>query len=349
MLSQKNRSLAIKILIILVAYGFIVYKIREAYTTSFTEPLNISHPFTPFFFILLFILMIINWALEAIKWQTLVQPFQKIKFIYSFQSVLAGITIGLLTPKRIGDIGGRCLMLKKGNRQKGMFGFIVNSIIQTGVTTFFGFLALLLFFHYSLHFSDKQYFILLFSAIFILSVTTWIISHLSGFMRLIQKIPFINFKESNLNFTDQFKTRTILKIFSLGVLRYMVFTIQFLILLRLFGIHLSTLTVFMGVGLTYFLMTFIPLSSIAELGVRGSVAVFIFGMFSPATASILLATFSLWIINLAVPAAIGSIIIYRSENFNFNKRPLINIFSRLKSAKKLTLIPVRSNKDLTRE
>ncbi|MFA6401838.1 MAG: hypothetical protein WCX31_09470 [Salinivirgaceae bacterium] len=58
-------------------------------------------------------------------------------------------------------------------------------------------------------------------------------------------------------------------------------------------------------------MTFIPTFALAELGVRGSVAVLVIGTLSPLSSAIIAASVLLWIINLALPALVGAQFLYR--------------------------------------
>ena len=57
--------------------------------------------------IICLVLMIMNWGLEALKWQVLVKSTQPLNFIQAFGSVLAGLATGLITPNRIGNFIGR--------------------------------------------------------------------------------------------------------------------------------------------------------------------------------------------------------------------------------------------------
>ena len=51
--------------------------------------------------------MLVNWSLEAYKWGALVDRFQSLSFSKKLISVLMGLSIGFLTPNRIGDYAGR--------------------------------------------------------------------------------------------------------------------------------------------------------------------------------------------------------------------------------------------------
>ena len=69
------------------------------------------------------------------------------------------------------------------------------------------------------------------------------------------------------------------------------------------------------IALTFFTMAVIPTVALTELGVRGSVALYFLSQVSENTSGIVTATFVLWIINLALPAIIGSIFVFSANIF----------------------------------
>ena len=56
-------------------------------------------------------------------------------------------------------------------------------------------------------------------------------------------------------------------------------------------------------------LAIVPTIALAELGVRGKISIFLFGVFSPNTLGIVLTASSIWLINLVVPALAGSLFI----------------------------------------
>ena len=74
-----------------------------------------------------------------------------------------------------------------------------------------------------------------------------------------------------------------------------------------------------GIGKTLYTteltMTIIPTIALTELGVRGSVALYFIGLISSNDIGIVTASFTLWFINLAIPAIIGSAFVLRMNIF----------------------------------
>jgi hypothetical protein len=62
-------------------------------------------------------------------------------------------------------------------------------------------------------------------------------------------------------------------------------------------------------------MAIIPTFAIAELGLKGKVALLVTGLFSANKAGIFFATASIWFINLVIPAILGSILILGLRKF----------------------------------
>ena len=107
---------------------------------------------------------------------------------------------------------------------------------------------------------------------------------------------------------DRFGSSLLARVLLLSVLRYAVFTVQFLVLLMVFA-DLTITEALFAIPVAFLVSTLIPTVMLTELGVRGSVAV---ALISPQLAQdrgVFLASTALWLVNIAVPALAGSIIL----------------------------------------
>src|SRR4030095_12529578 len=95
-------------------------------------------------FILVFVLMFVNWSLEALKWKISVQNVQPISFFRSLKAIFSGVSFSVTTPNRTGEDLGRVLYMDDGNRLRVISLTILGSISQLIVTILFGFLGLLI-------------------------------------------------------------------------------------------------------------------------------------------------------------------------------------------------------------
>jgi len=105
-------------------------------------------------------------------------------------------------------------------------------------------------------------------------------------------------------------------VLALALVRFMVFSAQYGILLWLFEVHLSLLDVCLLVPATLLVLTAIPTIALTELGVREAAAIQLFALVSDNTLGIVAATFGLWLMNLALPALVGSLFVLSYRPFN---------------------------------
>ena len=94
----------------------------------------------------------------------------------------------------------------------------------------------------------------------------------------------------------------------LSFFRWIIFALQYVLLLWAFGIQANLFLLIAAIGTIYFVQTILPAITFIEIGVRGNTALFFLGAFSTQKTGILLASFGLWGINLLIPALLGTII-----------------------------------------
>ena len=93
------------------------------------------------------------------------------------------------------------------------------------------------------------------------------------------------------------------------------FSIQYYLALKIFGINGGTAIVFSLIALTFFVTSVIPTFALTEIAVRSGVAIYFFGTITIAHAPILASSLFLWIINLAIPALIGMLFVRKLKFF----------------------------------
>jgi uncharacterized membrane protein YbhN (UPF0104 family) len=259
------------------------------------------------------LLMFLNWGLEAKKWQLLVGTYEKISWLQSFQSILAGITISIFTPNRVGEFTGRIFFLKEADKLKASVKSMLGSFLQLSVTFIAGFIAMGLYIQlgydkvvplFSIFNKQKNDVLLLIGCI--LLIIFLFLFRLSFFARLKHQ-----FKEILTTGKSE-----LMNVFALSVCRYLVFTLQYYLLIRALDVEIGMGTAFILIALTFFITSVIPSFALTEIIVRSAVAVYIFSILDPAQPlSIATASFLLWIINLAIPAIAGSIFIGKLQFF----------------------------------
>ena len=132
----------LKIIVFIVAWGYVVYQfmtMEQDVTVIFTD----EH-FSVSIFLVVCALLFFNWGLEARKWQLLVNRSQPISFGKAVSGVLVGLPLALITPNRIGEIGGRAIVLEKGYKDA-VFATFLGSLMQFSSTLLFGVLGVVLY------------------------------------------------------------------------------------------------------------------------------------------------------------------------------------------------------------
>ena len=317
---KKYLSILIKIVIVFFSFYFIYNELvhhNDVGRISLDSLLDtIINNYSLIFIVVL--MMFINWILESLKWKFMIRKIEAISFFTSFRAIFSGITVSSFTPNRIGEYGGRVFCLEKSDRIQAVFITILCSMAQLLTTIIFGSFA---FFILHEQFLEDQYFIVEISrfsllVLFVLNILFVLAYFNVAFLiNFLWKFSFFNFLRQYINVISLFNFKDLLVTFLYSVFRYLVFSIQFLILLHVFNVDISFYDAILSVMLVFFFITLTPTITIAEIGVRGSMALLVFLKFSTNVIGILSSTFLLWIINLIIPAIIGSFFIFSLKFF----------------------------------
>ncbi len=271
------------------------------------------------FFVVL--MMFLNWFLEALKWRFLISKIEKVSIKRSVRAIFSGITVSAFTPNRVGEYGGRVFCLEKADRIQAVLITVIGSMSQIVTTILFGSVGILLLPNlmpeFDALFSEFPfaYLIMLFIVILlnVLLVSFFLNAHI--FSTVLENFKFLRrFTKYNEVFSF-YNSSELLEVLLYSIARYIVFTTQFFILLILFNVNISYLDAIVLIVTMLFIISVIPTISITEIGVRGSVSVFLFSLVSSNTVGILSATFVMWIINLLLPALIGMLFIFTLKFF----------------------------------
>jgi uncharacterized membrane protein YbhN (UPF0104 family) len=270
--------------------------------------------------------MALNWGMEAMKWKVLVQHIQPISFFTAYKAVLAGQAFAMNTPNRVGEYLGRVIYIGEGNRLRAIVITFIGSISQLIVTVVLGCVSLLFLQHLL---SDATNHPSLVSLIWI-RATIWaliaasaillfVYFKISAIIKLLEKIPFVARYSYFIQKLEEFEWRELLDVLSLSLLRFCIFILQYYLLLQVFNVSIDF---WLSAGLTcimFLAMAVVPTVALAELGLRGKLAVLLFGVASTNTLGIVLTASGIWLINLVVPALAGSLFILGIKLFRNNK------------------------------
>lgn len=153
----------------------------------------------------------------------------------------------------------------------------------------------------------------------ITSVTGTLFFRISRITNYVAKLFSSTRIQQWLQGPSQFERKTLLTLLGLSLLRYIVFLLQYGIALHLFGVLLNPMQIISAVSVCFLVLAVVPTFAIAELGMRGLIGIWVIGIYSSNTAGILLAAFSLWVVNLILPAAMGALLLLGVQKFFRNE------------------------------
>ncbi len=261
------------------------------------------------YLIAVFLLMPINWSLEAIKWQRLIAFFHPSHFWEALWTIFAGLSFGVITPSRIGEYGGRFYMMQKSSRWKSVSATFVGSMAQNIITaiTGMGGAAYLIY-------TNQEWNKYLASSIFYVAGIALIIGlviyfKIGLFQNLVQFLPHSRLSEKLTKhslYLQKVNHITLQKVIILSFLRYIIYTCQYLLLLHFFGINVPIIEAVAVVAVIFLVQSGLPLPPLLGMIARGEIALIFWAYYTENTLGILATTFSLWSINLIIPALIGT-------------------------------------------
>ncbi|SFQ38112.1 Uncharacterized membrane protein YbhN, UPF0104 family [Pseudarcicella hirudinis] len=309
--------LFLKIFLFLSVLTGIVYSFQQKHQSIDNLILEYKKAFNSTNFWLLLTLIVLtfaNWGFEALKWQKLASPITKFSFSEAYQSVIIGLSLSFITPANLGDFAGRIWKLNSPNRFQGVGAILMGNGIQFYVTLFFGTIA---FGHFILH--QLPQIPLLFCIFFLLLIASLLFGiffysrrHWIGLF--FQKVKFLKRFASYFEIFETYNLSEILEILLWATLRYLTFSIQFIIVLLIFSINLPLLELFTLTSLVFFFKTLIPsFNFLSDLGIREFTALYFFSYYAIPPAAVVSATLSLWLINILTPVLFGMVFIVKEK------------------------------------
>jgi len=301
----------------LACLALIVQRLYQSYSAeNLNSVKEIFTVYNSFLIALAILLLFLNWGIEVFKWQLFTKPVERISFSKAWQSVWMGVCIGNLTPGRLGEFAGRVLFFKPEHRAKATTLHFVSGIVQLIVTIVMGCVGLLCF----STMIDKSYFafILIAEAVLLLLFTLLLV-RVNNVIVWLRKANFLKkFDFSHL----QIERPMLLKMLFLSTIRYIVFAVQFYLLLAACGVQGNIYHIAGAITITYLLLSTIPMISFIEVAIRAFVVVLLFGGLGSNDWKLSIAATLLWLINIVIPSVAGYVFLVRNK-FTFGKKQKI--------------------------
>ena len=241
---------------------------------------------------ILFILLlsVLNRYFEILKWQNLAKVIHEISVFEAAKQVLAALTAGIFTPNGVGEYAGKALYYPKSEAKNVIFLNLICNGIQMILTVVFGTIGLVFlgYWKWVLAILGLSLFFILFS-IFLKKIK------IKGYSieKLIQKINEI---------PKQIHQKNIV----LGILRYLVFSHQYYFLFLAFDVDMPYWTLISTIAVVYFLASSLPTFQFLDFAVKGSVAVYFFGILHVNEWIVVFISTLMWFLNVVLPVIAGS-------------------------------------------
>lgn len=238
----------------------------------------------------------LNRFFEILKWQNLVHFIHKISIGEATKQVLGALTAGLFTPNGVGEYAGKALFFEKKDTKNILFLNLICNGIQMILTVIFGVFGLL-YFNAKYNVITTKTVALLFGMLLLLFVVLFLVKKIAIKGYSIEKLIIkINEIPKSIHQKNIF----------LGVCRYLVFSHQYYFLFLAFDVHFPYLIMMSCISSVYFLASSLPTFQFLDFAVKGSVAVYFFGILGINEWIVIFISTLMWFLNVVLPVLIGS-------------------------------------------
>ena len=304
---NRNILLALKVLLFLLMSWFIISQLffKNDFKAQFTFFLQHLRGDRFYLFVFAVLLMPVNWGLETLKWKKLLRS--QVPFPALLRSIVAGITVGFVTPGRSGEFIGRVLFLNDDNKSRVFYLSSIGGMAQTAASLIVGVPFVFIW--------RSDPFI---TEIVIGSAAVYLFAFLRFDIlnRFFSSRPFLQKYGMIIDQNDLPGFDTQIWVLLLSFLRFAVYTFQYVLLLRFFGIGADMVTLFTHSVVYLLVQTFSPLMPLLDFSYRGASALYVFNGFTENNVAILSAVMIVWLINLVIPAVAGYLFILKRKSIN---------------------------------
>lgn len=305
---QKSFWKFIKILVfVLVVFVFV----KQVLKFSVHDFSNLTLERLDLLFLAL-VLVFLNWGLELLKWLITVKLIvPKISLKVTIHSLLAGVSTGVVTPNRIGNFIGRMVYFKGKDKGLIIVGTLYGNLAQFIASILLGAIGL---FYLKNNYISPDYSLFALVSSFILVVFSFVLYLFYPFVSIefFKRNSFVNRFGNIIHHFQHFARKLLLPLLAMSMLRYLIFVVQFILVLLSFGVDFS-FSLVLAVFLLYLLTTLTPSLIFGKLLVRETVALLILSAFVSNPVVIIVSSLSLWVMNLGVPSLLGLFFLVKAK------------------------------------
>jgi len=244
---------------------------------------------------------IINHFLEIKKWKTLTKSVKNNSWFEATEQSLASLTFSIITPNRIGEYGAKVLFYPNNKRKQILLLNFAGNFYQLAITIILGMIGLVFLYKYASFsiISTQNSIIIIIALISVVGIFYFLKENYSKIGDWLSKIiELLSFKNNKI-------------VILISLLRYLVFSHQFYFLLYCFKLNISYFEAMTAISSVYLIASCIPILSLFDVSLKGSVAIIVFSIFEIDSIQILSITTLMWLLNFVFPAIIGSYFVFQ--------------------------------------
>ncbi|MEO9964445.1 MAG: lysylphosphatidylglycerol synthase domain-containing protein [Reichenbachiella sp.] len=240
------------------------------------------------------VLLPLNILLEAKKWKVILGAIENSSLWICTKTILSGKSLNVISPFGIGDAFARIMAVPVRRRKSIIGGVLIDRVSQMLPTLILGLCS-----GYYLMRNGYDW-----------SVQTILIPMGIGAMLMLSTVVLVNsYRGKLMAYLVLLKGLTLniaLYVASISFARFTVFALQFYFVFLSFGSESPAIVLWLGIGWIFFVKTIFPtLSILGDLVKRELSAILFFSFFAADMGIVIVASFTLWIINILVPSALG--------------------------------------------
>lgn len=261
------------------------------------------------------LLMPVNLVLEALKFNLLLNdlPHRKALTLRTgLRRVLAGLSVGIMTPNRVGEYAGRMAGALPGERSSIVSATLLGGIAQWIPLLVGGGLAALSFYTTST-LQGAWLAPVLWASLLVLTCFGVSYLYLPAAIRLLTKLPLLARLAERLETQSQFSGSARGGALGFAIARYSIYLTQLSLAFAAFGMDLPAFELVAGTAILLLAQAFIPLPSVVQALARTELAVLIWSAASPNVLGLGAASLFIFVLNLGLPALVGLVIILRTD------------------------------------
>jgi hypothetical protein len=317
--AKKLFSYLLKAAILVLAFTFIYHQYlnKGDNLKQFEIAINrLSHQQVTIVMSVVVFLMFANWLVECLKWQHLTQRLAPISLWQAIEGVFCGLTWAVFTPNRIGEYGGRVMFLPQRKRIHGVFAMAVGSFGQNVITNVMGAIALVWFCYTFLQMSSWVLVLITLSALVFATLFLVLYFNIKWLVWLLNRVSFLKKFHRFFDIMGTYKFDELLNIMCFCLTRFFIFSFQYYLVIHLLVPAIPFVDVMLMVFIVFFVQSALPSLDLLDVPVRATAAATVFHYVTDQQIAIIAAFSSIWLINLIIPAILGSVFIFKLKFFD---------------------------------